>query len=92
MACVFAATYPDRTRSLVIWGAQARWVQTDDFPWGLTAEESNRLIADCRENWPSEWYLTGPGAGLPRDNRELLDFCVTDRRPRARRQRRRSRR
>ena len=60
----------------MIWGAQARWVQTDDFPWGLTAEESNRLIADCRENWPSEWYLTGPGAGLPRDNRELLDFWV----------------
>ena len=76
MACVFAATYPHRTRSLIIWGAQARWFQTDDYPWGMTAEESERLIADCRENWPSLWYLTGPGAGIPRDDRELLDFFV----------------
>jgi class 3 adenylate cyclase len=76
MACLFAATYPQRTRSLIVWGAQARWVKTDDYPWGLSPEESERMIADCRENWPSIWYLTGPGAGIPNDDRELLDFWV----------------
>jgi class 3 adenylate cyclase len=76
MACVFSATYPQKTRSLIVWGAQARWFQTDDYPWGMTQEESDRLITDCRENWPSLWYLTGPGAGIPRDDQELLDFWV----------------
>jgi class 3 adenylate cyclase len=76
MACAFSATYPQKTRSLIVWGAQARWFQTDDYPWGMTQEESDRLIADCRENWPSLWYLTGPGAGIPRDDQELLDFWV----------------
>jgi class 3 adenylate cyclase len=76
MACVFGATYPQKTRSLIVWGAQARWFQTDGYPWGMTQEESDRLIADCRENWPSLWYLTGPGAGIPRDDQELLDFWV----------------
>lgn len=64
MACLFAATYPERTQSLMIWGAQARWTQTDDYPWGLTREENTRMLQDLREGWPAKQYLTGPGAGL----------------------------
>ena len=67
MACVFAATYPQWTRSLIVWGAQARWVQAKDYPWGLTAEGYKRLIEEARENWPSVEYLTGAGAGVARD-------------------------
>jgi class 3 adenylate cyclase len=76
MACVFSAAYPEKTRSLIVWGAQARWFQTEGYPWGMTQEESDRLVADCRENWPSLWYLTGPGAGIPREDQELLDFWI----------------
>ena len=50
MACLFAATYPDRTRALLIWGGQARWVKTDDYPWGSTAEEDERGIAELSEH------------------------------------------
>lgn len=67
MACVFAATYPHRTRSLIVWGGQARWVRAEDYPWGLTSTEYERLVAEVRENWPSVEYLTGSGAGLGRD-------------------------
>ncbi len=67
MACVFAATYPERTRGLIIWGAQARWVQTEDYPWGLTPAENERLIAMVRNEWPSVEYIVGPGAGAGRD-------------------------
>jgi class 3 adenylate cyclase/pimeloyl-ACP methyl ester carboxylesterase len=76
MALLFAATYPQRTRSLIVWGAMARWFQTDDHPWGMTREEYDELIADCRENWPSLWYLTGPGAGIPPDDHESIEFWV----------------
>ena len=35
MACMFAATYPNRTRALIVWGGQARWVREPDMPWGI---------------------------------------------------------
>ena len=64
MACLFAATYPERTRSLMIWGGQARWVQAADYRWGLTPAEHKQMVQDVREHWPSKDYLTGPGAGM----------------------------
>jgi pimeloyl-ACP methyl ester carboxylesterase len=67
MACLFAATYPHRVNSLLIWGAQARWIASPDHPWAQTQEEHDQMIAMIDEDWPSFDYLTGPGAGLGRD-------------------------
>ena len=39
MACLFAATHPQRVNSLLVWGAQARWIASPDHPWGQTQEE-----------------------------------------------------
>ena len=61
-----------RTRALLIWGAMARWVATADHPWGLSREEAERLIEDVQDNWPSEWYIRGPGAGLGPDADDAL--------------------
>jgi pimeloyl-ACP methyl ester carboxylesterase len=72
MAAMFAATHPQRTRALVIWGGMARFVATADHPWGLAREEYDRLIQDVQENWPSEWYLRGPGVGLGREADDAL--------------------
>jgi len=67
MACLFAATYPHRVLSLMMWGAQARWIATPDHPWGQTAEEHEQMLATIHDDWPSMEYLTGPGAGLGKD-------------------------
>ncbi len=67
MACMFAATHPDRVRSLIIWGAQAKWTASDDHPWGQTREENDELLAGLKEGWPSVAYITGWGAGLGED-------------------------
>jgi pimeloyl-ACP methyl ester carboxylesterase len=67
MACVFAATYPHRTHSLLIWGGQARWLRTEDYPWGMTEDQNERLLKLVGEQWPSVEYLVGPGAGLGPD-------------------------
>jgi len=64
MACMFAATHPERTQALITWGAMAKWVNTADHPWGMDQEETNRMIQDVRDNWPSDWYIRGPGAGV----------------------------
>ena len=67
MACLFAATYPQRVNSLLVWGAQARWIASPDHPWGQTPEEHDRMIAMIDDDWPSFDYITGPGAGVGPD-------------------------
>jgi pimeloyl-ACP methyl ester carboxylesterase len=77
MAAMFAATQPDRTRALLIWGSMARFVATEDHPWGLSREEYDRLIQDVQDNWPSEWYIRGPGAGLgPNADNALIQLII----------------
>jgi class 3 adenylate cyclase/pimeloyl-ACP methyl ester carboxylesterase len=66
MACLFAAMHPGRTRSLILYGMQVRWVRTDDYPWSPTRSEADQMIERVRDTWPSRDYLTGGGAGLGR--------------------------
>ncbi|MBA3543296.1 MAG: adenylate/guanylate cyclase domain-containing protein [Chthoniobacterales bacterium] len=68
MACLFAATYPERVESLLIWGAQARWIATEDHPWGQTKEENEEMLAMVQDDWPSIPYIIGPGAGMGPDS------------------------
>lgn len=76
MACLFAATYPERTRALLVWGGQARWGRTDDYPWGLAREEWQAMVDEAVANWPSLDYLLGPGAGMGPDvDPALLDWA-----------------
>ncbi|HEY2102460.1 MAG TPA: adenylate/guanylate cyclase domain-containing protein [Chthoniobacterales bacterium] len=67
MACLFAALYPQRVHSLLIWGAQARWVACEDHPWALTRAEHDKVLEMVRDDWPSFEYITGPGAGVGKD-------------------------
>ncbi len=77
MACMFAALYPERTQALITWGAMARWNRTEDYPWGLTDEENDELLRNIHEEWPNEWYLRGPGAGLgPDADPEVLEYFM----------------
>lgn len=64
MACLFAATHPERTRALLVWGGQARWVQTPDYPWGMSPDDNEQMIQDLAENGVTVDYLVGPGMGL----------------------------
>lgn len=39
MSILFAATYPSRLRALVLYGAFAKRIRTDDYPWAPTFEQ-----------------------------------------------------
>ena len=67
MASLFAAMHPDRVQSLIIWGAQAKWLNTPDHPWGQTREEHEAMLDMIHEGWPTIEYVVGPGAGLGPD-------------------------
>ncbi|MDT5050360.1 MAG: hypothetical protein QOG75_6264 [Mycobacterium sp.] len=52
MSLLFAATYPERVQSLVIYGAMARFTrELSDHPWGFTAEEKARHLEDIESHW-----------------------------------------
>lgn len=64
MACVFAATYPERTRGLLLWGTMPRWVSTDDYPWGFEPGEHARIVEQLAQGGAIVDWLTGKGAGM----------------------------
>lgn len=74
MAAVFAAMHPDRVRSLIIYGCQARWVTAPDYPWGITPEVYERRLHDLERDWPSRDYVRTWGAGVgPEAPEEVVD-------------------
>jgi class 3 adenylate cyclase len=51
MSLLFAATYPQRTRALVLFGAFARIVQTDDYPEGVPRESVEEFFTMLEREW-----------------------------------------
>lgn len=52
MSILFAATYPERARALILCGAEVKEEKTDDWPWGeSTREEFEEWIALVPERW-----------------------------------------
>jgi pimeloyl-ACP methyl ester carboxylesterase len=76
MACIYAASHPERVRSLIVWGCQARVVRAADYPWGVDPEEYERRLAILADEWPSEDYVRGWGAGLGDAPQEVVDATL----------------
>lgn len=52
MCVLFAATYPDRTRALVLYGTYAKRSEPDDdYRWAPTPEERAREARELEETW-----------------------------------------
>jgi class 3 adenylate cyclase len=57
LAMLFAATYPQRTANLVLWGSHASMIRRPDYPWGMTPEQIEEAARAYGERW-------GTGVGL----------------------------
>jgi pimeloyl-ACP methyl ester carboxylesterase len=51
MGLLFAATYPERTAALVLYGAQPRFLRAEDYPWGVDPEQYERVLAETPGKW-----------------------------------------
>ncbi len=51
MCILFAATYPERTVALITYGAFAKRVRSDNYPWAPTLEERLRGAEELERNW-----------------------------------------
>jgi len=54
MAAVFAATHPDRTSALVLFGTFARRIRSDDYPWHMTRDELVAATERIVEVWGTD--------------------------------------
>jgi class 3 adenylate cyclase len=57
LSILFAATYPQRTLGLVLWGGQARSVWAPDYPWARTREAWEASIVQDEEEWGSPAHV-----------------------------------
>jgi class 3 adenylate cyclase len=51
MSVLFAATHPERTRALVLYGSYAKRIRTDDYPWAPTWPERQATAAELEAHW-----------------------------------------
>jgi pimeloyl-ACP methyl ester carboxylesterase/class 3 adenylate cyclase len=52
LSILFAATFPERVRSLVLYGATPRPTQElPDFPWGFTPAQADALLDNIDAHW-----------------------------------------
>ena len=54
MACMFAATHPERTRALILFSAWARILWDTDYDWANKPEEREEFLDDLLGWWGSE--------------------------------------
>ncbi|TML75806.1 MAG: adenylate/guanylate cyclase domain-containing protein [Actinobacteria bacterium] len=81
MSVLFAATYPERTAALVLWGGYARAMWAPDYPWGWTAEAYRGLLeADLELFGPRDkavdLFTRRFGEG-PAENVDYYRHCVS---------------
>ncbi|MCI0635726.1 MAG: adenylate/guanylate cyclase domain-containing protein [Actinobacteria bacterium] len=53
MSVLFAATYPERTRALVLAGCYAKRIHSPDYPWAPTPQQREEQIAEAERTWGS---------------------------------------
>ena len=60
LSILFAATHPERTQALILYGAYARWLHADDYPIGMPWNEWDAMLAELEAGWGGPaglaWY------------------------------------
>ena len=51
MSALFAATYPDRTSALLMYGSYARRQRASDYPWGQSEDNLAASLREIEEGW-----------------------------------------
>lgn len=51
LCMLFAATYPERTAGLILYGAFARGLWAKDYPWAKTMIQVEAELAEIEREW-----------------------------------------
>jgi class 3 adenylate cyclase len=79
VAALYAATHPERTRSLILINSFATLSRSKDYDAGLTPEEYERRVAWVEHVWGSGRFLRGMMPDVPVDDARLRDLARIER-------------
>ena len=71
MCALFAATYPERTAALIMYGSYAKRIRTPDYPWGPSDLERKQFYAKMMRQWGGPAVLEELASSMVDDER----FC-----------------
>ncbi len=78
LACLFAATYPERTLGLVLMNTRPRIAWAPDYPWGIRREAFETYLTDVERGWGTRAFAESeapwPMEGATRE--EAVDWCL----------------
>lgn len=69
MCALFAASHPDRTTALIVYGTYARRARTDDYPWGRSQEDQAEFLRQIEEEWGGPVALAERAPSMMHDRR-----------------------
>jgi pimeloyl-ACP methyl ester carboxylesterase len=59
MSALFAATYPERTEALILYGTYARTAWAPDYPWGARLDNADARDEEVRRTWGTPASVRG---------------------------------
>ena len=75
MSVLFAATCPQRTSALILYGSYTRRLWAPDYPWGPTAEERQRYHEAIETLWGSTELVKYFAPTIARDEHQSRRFA-----------------
>jgi class 3 adenylate cyclase/dienelactone hydrolase len=79
MCITFAATYPERTAGLVLYGTFARMLAAEDYPVGIPPEVFDRFAARTEAEWGTGTSLRSFGPSVAADERAVAAWARLER-------------
>jgi class 3 adenylate cyclase len=75
LSALFAATYPERTVALILYGCFAKGIWAPDYPWAATREELDSQLAEIARDWGGPFDLQNAAPSLAQDE-SAREWCA----------------
>ena len=72
MCALFAATYPERTSALVMYGSYARRSPSNDYPWGRSRADQEAHLREIEVGWGGPVALAARAPSMMTDDRFVM--------------------
>jgi pimeloyl-ACP methyl ester carboxylesterase len=76
---LFAATYPERTRSLILFGTPVAFTRKDDYPWAADEEANRQMTENLGSYWGQGNMFAALAPSLAGDPRAMRWFARMER-------------
>jgi pimeloyl-ACP methyl ester carboxylesterase len=74
MCILFAATYPERTSALVLYGTFARGLNDPEYPWGATPDRVERFLERIDREWGTGMTARIFAPSIAQDDRQVQSW------------------